>query len=186
MVLAMIVTCEVAFWVLLGTGLALRYRTRLRRTSAAVLLVEPVLEVALLVVTAVDLRDGGHPDWQHGLAALYIGYTVAYGRYTLRWLDGHAAHRLADGPRPPKPPRYGAPRAVHEAKLWLRTLLMAAVALALLQLAIWYVGDSARTVPLAHWRTSALTLAGIHGVIALSYTLFPKRQPRGGAGNARR
>lgn len=175
MVLTLIITCEVAFWVLLAVGLTLRYRTRLRRTSTVLLLVEPVLELLLLVVTAIDLRNGAHPSWEHGLAALYIGYTVAYGHYTIRWLDGHAAHRLAGAPRPPKPPRYGVPRAKHEAKLWLRTLLTAAVAVVLLQLAIWYVGDAARTAPLTQWRTSALTLLALHGAIALSYTLWPKK-----------
>ena len=46
------------------------------RSGLALLLCEPLLEVVLLVVTAIDLKNGAEPDWTHGLAALYIGFTV--------------------------------------------------------------------------------------------------------------
>ncbi|MFC9428668.1 hypothetical protein [Streptomyces sp. NPDC056987] len=177
MIVTLIVICEVGFWVLLAGGLALRYLAGMRRLGAAVLLLEPLLEVVLLVVTAVDLRNGAEPDWKHGLAALYIGCTVAYGHSTVTWLDGHAAHRFAGAPRPPKPPRYGAARARHEGALWLRTLLAAAIAIGLLQLAIAYVGDANDTGSLTAWQGTALRAAGIHGVIALTYALWPKKPP---------
>lgn len=107
MIVGLIVACEAGFWLLLAAGLAVRYLLRLRRTSVALLLCEPLLEVVLFVVTAIDLRNGAEPSWEHGLAALYIGFTVAYGHYTIRWLDGHAAHRLAGGP-PRRSPRASA------------------------------------------------------------------------------
>ncbi|MFE7125378.1 hypothetical protein [Streptomyces sp. NPDC057617] len=175
MIVTLIIVCEVGFWVLLAAGLALRYLAGMPRLGAAVLLLEPLLEIVLLAVTAVDLKNGAEPDWKHGLAALYIGYTVAYGHYTVKWIDGHAAHRLAGAPPPPKPPRHGTARARHEARLWLRTVLAAAVAVALLQLAIWYVDDASSTGPLTDWQLSALRLVGIHGVIALTYTIWPKK-----------
>ncbi|MQY12024.1 hypothetical protein SRB5_21530 [Streptomyces sp. RB5] len=178
MIVTLIVVCEIAFWVLLAGGLSLRYLARKPRLGAAVLLCEPLLEVVLLIVTAIDLRNGATPGWSHGLAALYIGYTVAYGRYTVHWIDGHFAHRFAGGPPPVKPPRYGAARARHEAKLWLRTLLAAAVAVGLLQLAVWYVGDAAQSETLRGWQFTALRAAGIHGVIALTYVLWPKKAPK--------
>ncbi|MCX5061434.1 hypothetical protein OOK12_31240 [Streptomyces sp. NBC_00452] len=176
MVVGLIVACEVGFWVLLAAGLAVRYLLKWRRTSVALLLCEPVLEVVLFAVTAVDLRNGAEPSWEHGLAALYIGYTVAYGHYTIRWLDGHAAHRLAGAPRPSRPPRYGMARARHEGALWLRTLLAAAVACALLQAAIWYVGDG-DTSTLRTFQWVSLRALGIHGLIALTYLIWPKKQP---------
>ncbi|CAM5536276.1 MULTISPECIES: hypothetical protein [Streptomyces] len=177
MIVALVVACEVGFWVLLALGLAARYLLKWRRTSVVLLLCEPVLELVLFAATAVDLRNGAEPGWEHGLAALYIGYTVAYGHYTIRWLDGHAAHRLAGAPRPPRPPRYGMARARHEGALWLRTLLAAAVALALLQAAVWYVGNG-DTSSLRSFQWVALRAAGVHGLIALTYLLWPKR-PKG-------
>ncbi|WP_431036818.1 hypothetical protein ACQYWQ_21925 [Streptomyces sp. P6-2-1] len=175
MVFALIIVCEVAFWVLLVAGLLLRYAARKPRAGLAVLLVEPLLEVLLLAVTALDLRRGAEPSWSHGLAALYVGFTLAYGHYTLQWLDGHARHRLAGGPRPPKPPRYGRARAAHEVRLWLRTLLAAALAWGFLQLAILYVGDADASAPLRSWQSLARRVLVVHGLIALSFVIWPHR-----------
>ncbi|MFD3805077.1 hypothetical protein ACFWSF_06730 [Streptomyces sp. NPDC058611] len=180
MIVALIIACEVGFWVLLAAGLALRYLAKRPRLGAAVLLCEPVLELVLLVVTTVDLENGAAPDWKHGLAALYIGYTVAYGHYTVKWLDGHAAHRLAGGPKPAGA-GYGTVRAVHEWKLWARTVVAAAVALGLLQAAILYVGDAGDVSSLEATQYAALRVVGIHALIALAYTVWPKKPPAGAA-----
>ncbi|MEW9516895.1 hypothetical protein [Streptomyces tubercidicus] len=177
MIVALIIACEVGFWVLLVLGLALRYLARMPRTGAAVLLMEPLLELILLIVTAIDLKNGAPADWKHGLAAVYIGFTVAYGHYTIKWVDGHFLHRFAGGPPPVKPPRHGLARARHEGKLWLRTVAMAAVAAALLQIAIWYVGDSGDTRSLHEWQLNPLRIVSIHGLIALSYLIWQKKAP---------
>ncbi|MFJ9849902.1 hypothetical protein [Streptomyces sp. NPDC101150] len=184
MVVTLIIVCEVGFWVLLVAGLALRYLARMPRTGAAVLLMEPLLELALLTVTAIDLKNGAPADWKHGLAAVYIGYTVAYGHYTINWIDGHFSHRFAGGPPPVKPPRYGIARARHEGKLWLRTVLMVAVAAALLQTAIWYVGDDGDSASLRDWQFTALRILAIHGVIAATYLIWQKKDPSGATATA--
>ncbi|MFI0713227.1 hypothetical protein ACH4SK_21755 [Streptomyces inhibens] len=175
MVVALIIACEVGFWVLLVAGLALRYLARMPRTGAMLLLMEPLLELILLVVTAIDLKNGAAADWKHGLAAVYIGFTVAYGHYTIKWVDGHFAHRFAGGPPPVK--RYGLARAAHEGKVWLRTVLMAVVACALLQVAIWYVGDGGDTKSLHEWQGTSLKIVSIHAVIALTYLIWQKKDP---------
>ncbi|MDX2938037.1 hypothetical protein [Streptomyces ipomoeae] len=179
MIVALIIACEVGFWVLLALALAVRYLLKWRRTSVVLLLCEPMLELVLFVVTAIDLKNGAEPGWEHGLAALYIGFTVGYGHYTIHWLDGHAAHRLGGGPRPPAPPKYGRARARHEGKLWLRTVLATAVALALLQGAVWYVGDDGDVESLRSFQGAALRAAGIHGLVALAYLIWPKKAPEG-------
>ncbi|CAM5582205.1 hypothetical protein SAVIM338S_05046 [Streptomyces avidinii] len=176
MLVPLIIACEVGFWVLLAGGLALRYLAKMPKLGAAVLLCEPLLELVLLVVTTLDLRGGAQPDWKHGLAALYLGYTVAYGHYTVKWLDGHAAHRLAGGPKPAGA-GYGKARAVHEWKLFARTLVAAAVAIGLLQLAVWYVGGAGDTGSLQAWQLTALRVTGIHALIAVTYTVWPKGAP---------
>ncbi|MFI9807504.1 hypothetical protein ACIHEJ_24605 [Streptomyces sp. NPDC052301] len=177
MIVGLVVACEVAFWVLLAAGLAFRYALRMPRTGLALLLCEPLLEAVLLVVTAVDLRNGAQPDWRHGLAAVYIGFTVGLGPSTIKWADAWTAHRFAGGPPPPKPPKYGAARTVHEWKVAARWILACAVGTALLQAAVWYADGSRSTEPLRAWQLRLLAVLGINVVIALSYTLFPKRQP---------
>ncbi|KOX04316.1 membrane protein [Streptomyces sp. NRRL B-3648] len=174
----MTIACEVAFWVLLAAGLAFRYAFRMPRTGLALLLCEPLLEIVLFAVTAIDLRNGAEPDWRHGLAAVYIGFTVGLGHSTIAWADARVAHRFAGGPPPVRPPRYGTARAVHEWKVAGRWILASAVALALLQGAVWYVGDAGS---LRAWQQRMLWVIGINVLIAAGYTLFPKREPRGGA-----
>ncbi|MFI9719322.1 hypothetical protein ACIHFE_06655 [Streptomyces sp. NPDC052396] len=175
MIVTLIVICEAGFWVLLAAGLSLRYLARKPRAGAAVLLLEPVLELVLLIATAVDLRGGATADWKHGLAAVYIGYSAGLGHATLTWVDQRFAHRFAGGPPPVKPPRYGAARTVHEWKVAGQWVLAATVALALLQAAVWYVGGSGDTSSLRAWQGKMLLVIGINLVIALSYTIWPRR-----------
>ncbi|MFB7342073.1 hypothetical protein [Streptomyces hydrogenans] len=177
MIVTMIVVCEVGFWVLLAAGLTARYLLRMPRLGMALLLCEPLLEVLLLVVTAMDLKNGAEPAWRHGLAAIYLGYTVGHGHRTVKWLDGHAAHRLGGAPPPPKPPRYGMARARHEARIWLGSVIAAAVTAALLLAAIRYVGDAGDTSKLEATIGGVWRIVGIHGLITLSYAIWPKKAP---------
>ncbi|MFE0699276.1 hypothetical protein [Streptomyces sp. NPDC058872] len=181
MIVTLIVVCEVGFWALLVAGLTARYLLKAPRTGMALLLCEPLLEVLLLVVTAIDLKNGADPSAKHGLAAVYLGYTVGHGHRTVRWLDGHAAHRLAGGPAPAKPPRYGAARARHEGRVWLGSLLGATVATVLLFLAALYVGEDGNTESLREWTDGAWWVVGLHGLIALSHAVWPKKAPKNGS-----
>ncbi|WP_428952284.1 hypothetical protein [Streptomyces sp. cg35] len=176
MIVTLIIICEVGFWVLLAAGLALRYWARMPRAGAAVLLCEPLLEALLFVVTVIDLKNGAEPDWKHGLAAVYIGYSVALGHYTVTWVDVRVAHRFAGGP-PPSTPKYGVPRAIHEWKIAARWILAALIAIGLLQGAVWYVGGDGDTGSLEQWQQRMLFLIAINVIIALSYTVFPKKAP---------
>ena len=47
---------------LLAAGLAFRYGLRMPRVGLALLLCEPLLELVLFTVTAVELRTGAEPD----------------------------------------------------------------------------------------------------------------------------
>ncbi|MFI9151804.1 hypothetical protein [Streptomyces sp. NPDC053367] len=179
MIVGLIVACEVAFWALLAAGLSFRYLLRMPRVGLALLLCEPLLEAVLFTVTAIDLKNGAQPDWKHGLAAVYIGFTVGLGHSTVKWADARFAHRFAGGPPPVRPPKYGTARAVHEWKVAARWVLAAAVALTLLQCAVWYVDGDGDTSSLRAWQQRMLWVIGINLVIAASYTLFPKRQKVG-------
>lgn len=177
MVVTMIVVCEVGFWLLLAAGLALRYVAGMPRAGAAVLMGEPLLELVLLVVTAVDLRNGATAGPRHGLAAVYVGFSVACGRTLIRWVDGHVRHRLAGGPPPARAPKYGRARAVHEWRLCAESVSGAAIAALLLQGAIWYVGHADRTAALRDWQRTMGWVALICVLIAASYTIWPKKDP---------
>jgi len=184
-IVTLIVLCEVGFWVLLAAGLGLRYIAKKPRLGAAVLLCEPLLEVVLLVVTAVDLKNGAEPDWKHGLAAVYIGFTVGLGHSVIKWMDAKAAHRFAGGPAPVKPPKYGMARAAHEWRVAGRWTVAAVTAIALLQAAVWYVGGDGDTGSLQVWQQKMLWVIGINLVVAGCYTVFPKQEPKDRVGAGR-
>ncbi|MFI2560301.1 hypothetical protein [Nocardia farcinica] len=124
---AVILGCEVGLWVLLGLGLALRYPARLRTASTVVLLMIPLLDVVLVVATAIDLHRGAPADDTHGLAGLYLGFSVAFGPTVIRWADARFAHRFAGGPPPQRMPRSGPERRRRLWQEWLRVVAAAAV-----------------------------------------------------------
>jgi hypothetical protein len=176
-IVGLIVAAEFGFWAVLAAGLAVRYLLRRPRAGAVLLWCVPLIDALLLAATVVDLRDGAEPSDAHGLAALYLGFTVAYGHYVITWADGHVAHRFAGGPKPRKPPRYGSARARHEWRIYAMTLIAVAIALPVLQVMIWTVDARVGTEPLRTMQANALRVLGIHGVIALSYTLWPRKSP---------
>ncbi|MFE3525857.1 hypothetical protein ACFXOD_30355 [Streptomyces sp. NPDC059161] len=175
MIVTLVIACEVGFWVLLAVGLALRYLAKMPRTSVAVLLCEPLLEVVLLVVSALDLKNGAQPDWKHGLAAVYIGFSAAMGPYLVSRADAWVAYRFAGGPRPAKAPAGGGARTAYEWRTAGRFTVAALLAIGLLQAAIWYVGGDGGTDSLRMWQQRMVWVIGINVIIALSYTLFPKK-----------
>lgn len=177
---ALIIACEVAFWILLGAGLIARYPLRRPRLGAALLVGVPVVDLVLLVASIIDLRGGGTATFAHGLAAAYLGISVVFGRGMVRWADERFAHRFAGGPPPRRPPRYGAARARHEWREWGKGVLAWAITCALLLGGVVIVGDPERTKELVVW-IGRFSLAMVIWLVfgPLAYTLFPKREPPG-------
>jgi hypothetical protein len=175
MILAIIIGCEIGFWVLLGLGLASRYLWGMRRLSTALLLAVPLVDVVLLVAAVIDMRGGAEADWRHGLAAAYIAYSIVFGHRTVTWADAKFAHRFADGPEPWRPPAGGMARARYEWGIWLRIVIAYGIACALLFGLIWIVDDSSRTVALTAFMGGLLKVPLFAVFWPVSYTLFPKK-----------
>lgn len=179
MLVGLIIACEVAFWVVLAAGLTARYPLRRPRLGAALLLAVPLIDLVLLVASLIDLRSGGEATLAHGLAAVYLGFSVAFGHSMVRWADQRFAHRFAGGPPPVKPPRYGWARTRHEWREWGKALVAWAVACGLLLGGIAMVGDPDRTTELEAWIARLTTVLVIWLVgWPVFYTVFPKREPR--------
>jgi hypothetical protein len=165
--LAVIAACEVGFWLVLAAGLVARYALRMRRLGAALLVCVPLVDVVLLVATVIDLRRGATANFTHGLAAAYIGYSVAFGHSMIRWADQRFSHRFAGGPPPWKPPKGGWARTRYEWREWGKGLIGWAVACALLGLAVLTVGDADRTRELVAW------IVRLSGVMVIWFVAFP-------------
>lgn len=173
---AFIIGAECAFWVLIALGLLIRYVFKARRVSTIVLLMVPLVDVALLVVSVKHMRDGATADLTHSLAALYLGYSVVFGHSMIRWADQRVAHRFAGGPPPVKPPKYGMARARHEWIWTAKAILAWSISMGIAYLMVWIVGDATRTEALVAQVLWSLKIPGIAALIALSYTIWPKRE----------
>jgi hypothetical protein len=174
MVLSVIVATEIAFWLLLLTGLAARYGFGRPRVGLALLAATPLVDLALLAATTIDLRRGGEAALPHALAAVYLGVSVAWGRRMVGWADARFAHRFAGGPAPTRPPRTGRDHAAHQRREWLRHLAAWATGSALLGLGVLLVGDPDRTWALLNVAALWTLVLAIDFAISFSYTLWPR------------
>lgn len=148
---ALVLACEIAFWVFLAAAIVARYVLRRRRLSTVLLLCEPAIEVVLLVATVGDLLAGSQPQWTHGLAAVYLGYTVAFGRWTVQRVDAWVAWRWFDGPEPERAPKHGRARLLHEWRLWLGVLKAWTVAVAILGVLLLIASEPEQRAVLLGW-----------------------------------
>ena len=155
----LIVACEIGFWVVLGAGLLARYVLRKPRLGAVLLVCTPVVDVVLLVATVFDLRSGGEATSAHGLAAIDLGVSVAFGHTMLRWADQRFAHRFAGGPPPVKPPKHGMAKIRHEWREWGKFAIAWAIACSVMLFLMYVVATPERTQAL--WaQMQGMTLVG--------------------------
>jgi hypothetical protein len=174
---ALIVACEGGFWVALLLVLALRYLLRKGRLSRALLFCLPLIDLLLILFTAMDLRRGATATFAHGLAAAYIGFTVAFGGLAVKWADARFAHRFAGGAPPEKAPSRGWPAIRYDFNLWARCILGCDITVVLIEALIWFGGRAEATEPLLAWHKHAFGCIVLWFFLAL-YGAWP---PHGAA-----
>lgn len=175
MLIALIIAAEIAFWLILLSGLATRYAFRRPRLGMALLVATPFVDLLLLAATTIDLRRGGEAALPHALAAVYIGVTVAWGHRMVSWADARFAHRFAGGAPPERPPRTGRRHAARELREWLRHTVAWATGVALLGFGVLLVGNLDRTSALLNVAALWTLVLAIDFLISFSYTLWPRR-----------
>ena len=174
-ILAIIIACEIGFWVFVIFGLVARYILRRRRTGAVLLAITPVVDLILLIAVIINLQGGGTASFFHGLAALYLGVSIVYGHKMIKWADTWFAHRFADGPAPVK--RYGWEYTKESWKDVARTTVAAGIAAGILWLLMALVDDPSRTGALQGIYPILGIWFAIDLIWAVSYTVSPKKQP---------
>jgi hypothetical protein len=175
MLVAIIVATEIGFWLVLAAGLTARYLLGRRRLGAILLAGVPLVDLVLLVATVIDLSQGATAEFTHGLAAAYIGSSIAFGHSMIRWADELFAHRFAGGPAPWRPPRRGAARTRYEWREFGKAALAWAISSALLLAAIAIVRDAERTEALQRWIVQLSIVVGIWSLWPITHTLWPSR-----------
>ncbi len=175
MIAALIIACEIGFWLFVAAGLFCRYILKARRLGGFLLFCTILVDLLLLIATALDLRNGATATFVHGLAAVYIGVSVAFGSRMIRWADERFAYWLARGPKPAKIPKFGKEHARYERHMWYRHLLAWIIGSALILGIVWYVGDASRTKELLVTSGRWLIVLAIDFIWSFSYTLWPRK-----------
>ncbi len=160
-IVALIIACEVGLWVLLGLGLAARYLLQLRTLSTLLLAAIPLLDVVLVGAVTLDLLRGAEPRSVHGLAGVYLGFSVAFGPSIVRWADTWFAHRFAGGPAPVKPAKGTPERVAHLWREWNRVVVAAVITSVVLGALVLLVATPEQSGPLAWWIGRVWVVVGI-------------------------
>ncbi len=171
----MIIAAEIGFWVVIILGFITRYLLKKEKLGFFFLALTPVIDLILLLTTSIDLYHGATATQAHGLAAIYIGISLAFGKSMIRWADERFRYYIMkQGPKPLK--RYGMDYAKHYLKSWGQHVLAYVIGSAFLLGLIFFIQDPARTEVLdGFWKLWSLIL-GIDFLIALSNFIWPKRE----------
>lgn len=175
MLAALIIICEVGFWVLVLLGLIARYIFGKKKIGGLLLLLTPVVDLLLLVTTVIDLHNGVVATPFHGLAAIYIGVSLAFGHKMISWADERFSHRFANGPIPIKPPKHGREHALYERKSWYTHLLAWSIGSLLLYGMILFVSNSSKTDSLLQIIQGWGIILFIDFLYSFSFTLWPRK-----------
>ncbi|WNQ11081.1 hypothetical protein MJA45_26355 [Paenibacillus aurantius] len=181
MIPVLLIGSEIAFWVFVAAGLACRYLLRRPKLGVVLLACTPVIDLVILLTAYADLRNGGTAGWAHGLSAVYIGGSLAFGSRMIRWADLRFAHWFAGGPAPVK--KYGAEHARYERSGWLLHAAAWIIGCGLLY-GMMLLADEGSTESLLKVIRIWTLVLGLDFLISFSYSLWP-RQPKPKAGTGR-
>jgi len=170
----LIVICEIAFWIFVLLGLFCRYLLGKSRLGAAFLLATPIIDLLLVIFTIVDINRGSEITIFHGLAAVYIGVTIAFGHSMIKWMDAHFSYRYAGGQKPVK--KFGRAHTKQEITGWLRHLGAFMIGVTLLYIMTMFIPKEDTHALIRLIQIWSIVL-GIDFLISFSYCLWPKKKP---------
>lgn len=171
----MIVACEIAFWIVIVSGLFVRYVFKRDKLGLFLLALTPVIDLILIVITSIDLYRGATATQAHGIAAVYIGVSIAFGKSMIEWTDERFQYYLTKkGPKPKK--RFGMDYAKHYVKGWLRHVAAYAIGAVLLAGMIYLIQDPSRTEVLSGILKTWSIILGIDFLLAVSNFIWPKQK----------
>lgn len=169
-----IIACEIMFWVVIITGLMVRYLCKRKKLGLFFLALTPVLDIILLIIAGSDLANGAAATLAHAIAAIYISVSVVFGKSMIRWADEHFRYYVTkQGPPPLK--FYGLDHARHYFKSWLKHLFAFLLGAGILYGLILWINDPARTEALLNILRIWSVVVVIDLLISGSYFLWPRK-----------
>ncbi|MGN5650336.1 hypothetical protein [Bacillus sp. Brlt_9] len=170
-----IVAAEIGFWIVIIIGLTLRYVFNFKKMGSFFLLLTPVIDLFLLIVTAIDLLKGGEPTKYHAIAAIYLGVSIAFGKSMVRWADVRFLYYIKkEGTKPEKKTGYAYAR--NSLKGSFQHLLAFIIGAGFLFILIYLVNDADRTSILFDTLKVWSIVLGIDFIISISNFIWPPRK----------
>ncbi|WP_393965083.1 hypothetical protein [Exiguobacterium sp. S22-S28] len=166
-----IIVCEIMFWVFILAGLIVRYGWGRKRLGLRLMAMSPVIDLVLLVLTVYDLRQGTEATWAHGVAAIYIAVSLAFGKSLIAWAD-QTYQRFVLRKDVARDVR---PKAQRKREGFFRHLTAFVIGSVLLAGMIYWIADFKQTEALLQTIQIWFLVLLVDGLIAFSYMLFPKR-----------
>lgn len=170
----LIIACEIGFWIFVLAGLTARYVMNKKKLGTFLLICTPIVDLILLIVTVYDLKNGAVASIVHGIAAIYIGVSIAFGHQMIKWADVRFKYRFGNGEKPVKI-KYGKEHARKERKGWYRHLLSWLIGGVILMGIVVYINNPSQTEALLQTIQFWSLILIIDFIISFSYTFFPKR-----------
>lgn len=171
----LIIACEIGFWFFVLAGLAARYILKKKKLGTILLICTPIVDLILLIATVLDLKNGANATIVHGIAAIYIGVSIAFGHQMIKWADERFSYRFGNGNKPVKI-KYGKAHARKERLGWIRHLLSWLIGGGILMGIILYIDDYSQTEQLMRTIQIWSIILVIDFIVSFSYTLFPRKQ----------
>lgn len=176
MIYAAILASEIGFWALIAAGLIARYPLRRPTLGAALLALTPLVDLILLTTAVIDIRQGASAGPRHGLAAIYLGVSIAFGPRLIAWADARFAHYFSGEPRPA--PNPAADKARQEREGWYRHAAAWAIAAAALGIIHLAGGNRDETENLFTVLVPWFIIVVIDFAWSFSYTALPRATGR--------
>ncbi|MGM9921637.1 MAG: hypothetical protein ACI33O_10350 [Bhargavaea sp.] len=171
----LIIAVEIGFWVFIAAGLVTRYLLGRKRLGMLLLAMTPVLDLTLLIATTYDiLANNATATAAHGIAAIYLGVSLTFGKRMIRWADERFRyHIMKIGPKPVK--RYGYDHARYELSGSLLHVLAWILGGGYLFFLIYLAGNPEQTETLLQILKVWTLVAAIDVALSLSYFIWPRK-----------
>lgn len=170
----MIIASEIGFWVVIILGLVTRYILKMNKLGLFFLALTPVIDLILLITTSIDLYRGATASNIHGIAAVYIGVSIAFGKGMIQWADKRFQYYITkQGPKPAK--RYGLEYAKHYLIGWGKHVIAYLIGAGLLAGMIYFINDPSRTEALSGILKVWSIILGIDFLISISNFIWPTK-----------
>lgn len=171
----LIIFCEVAFWVVILLGLVTRYVFKQKKLGLIFLALTPVIDLILLITTAVDLMNGATAETPHAIAAVYISVSIVFGKSMIQWADDRFRYYvMKEGSKPEKPSGFAYAKLY--AKSWFKHLLSYIIGTGILHLIIYLIHDKSRTEAMDGVIHIWSIVLIIDLAITISYFIWPPKK----------